>query len=69
MKEITRDEIPKICPDCGSKLRSYHSQGITRRVCVNQCQGFKVVVEIDHRKELKKETGAILATNNYLGEI
>ena len=36
------------CPNCGSELIFYHSygDGITRVVCKNKCQGWKVLQEI-----------------------
>jgi len=55
---INRSEIPKACK-CGAQLRSYHNPGITRLVCVDKCQGFKVMVLIDHKKELISDPSAI----------
>ena len=59
MRAITRDELPEQCPHCRGLLKSYHSAGITRRVCMERCNGYEVVVEIDHYDELRGEFGAI----------
>ena len=47
-RRTERDERITKCPNCGGDLKSYHSPGITRRVCVHQCTGYDVVQEIRH---------------------
>ena len=43
------------CPDCNSKVKYYHNPGVTRIVCSQKCNGFKVIKEIDHRRKVTKE--------------
>jgi hypothetical protein len=43
------------CPDCGGKVRSYHGPGITRRVCADKCNGWKVLELIPHGVAVKKK--------------
>lgn len=38
------------CPDCGGKVQYYHGDGITRVVCKEKCQGWKILQEIDRTK-------------------
>jgi hypothetical protein len=43
------------CPECGGELMYYHSShrfgdSITRIVCRQKCQGWKVLSEIDRNK-------------------
>jgi len=41
------------CPDCNGNVKSYHSPGITRVVCLNKCNGWKVIRTIYHNKKAK----------------
>ena len=60
MKNITREEIPTVCPKCNAELKAYHSSGsITMKVCIEHCNGYEAVVTINHRKELKGDVDAI----------
>ena len=43
----------KVCPDCGGELQYYHGHGLTRTVCKNKCNGWKVLKFIDHNKQEK----------------
>lgn len=61
IKMIKREEIPKNCDKCGEKLKSYHQAGgITRMVCSAKCDGYGIVVVIDHKAESRGDTDAIL---------
>jgi len=51
MISIQRKDMPEECPHCGGLLKSYHLRGITRRICMERCNGYEVVVEIDHNAE------------------
>ena len=31
------------CPNCNANLRNYIGDGIIRKVCVNKCNGYKVI--------------------------
>ena len=49
--KILKKIIDEKCPDCGGKVRYYHSSivhgdGITKVICKNKCQGFKAIKEI-----------------------
>lgn len=51
------------CPNCGGEVRYYHSSskygdGVTRIVCVEKCNGWKVIDkwERTHKKEVVQWT-------------
>ncbi len=47
--KIERIKAEDTCPDCGSKVKYYHEDGVTRLVCKVKCQGWKVIKEIDRK--------------------
>lgn len=59
MISIRREDMPAECPHCGGLLKSYHSAGVTRRVCMERCNGYEVVVQIDHNAEQRGDPAAI----------
>ena len=38
-----------ICPDCGGKVRYYHSPDYTNVVCIKKCKGWKVIQQFDRK--------------------
>lgn len=46
----------KMCPDCGGDVKGYHDVGITRIVCAQKCNGYKIIQEIDRFKTKKTLT-------------
>jgi len=43
-----------ICPNCKGPVIYYHGDGVTRIVCKNKCQGWKIIKEIDRKQGKSK---------------